>query len=165
MERTGGKPDALGASRHGRIVDRLHIDGKLVKQGIGEGLAAHRIADRDRNDVRGTKHDGESAPCKLALQELRMLLLKLTFLVAAPEMAHAGDGAGNDGRGERSRENKTRRVRTDGIDDHAVGGNISADQSNSLGKGALDDIHIVEEAVSLGNSATGWTVHADGMNF
>ena len=44
MQRRRGEAQALGASRHGGVVDRLDIDAKPQKQLVGYGLATLGVA-------------------------------------------------------------------------------------------------------------------------
>src|SRR6516162_11777158 len=53
MQRARGQAQALGAARHGRVVDRLHIDTMALQQLVGGGLAENGVADQHRHDVAG----------------------------------------------------------------------------------------------------------------
>src|ERR1700689_5819536 len=50
------QPQALGAFRHRRIIDRLDVDAVLGEEKIACFLAALGIADEDRHDMRGARH-------------------------------------------------------------------------------------------------------------
>ena len=52
----GRDAQALGAARHGRVVDRLHVDGEALEQRVGDALGQHRIADQQRHDVARVVH-------------------------------------------------------------------------------------------------------------
>src|SRR5215471_4527094 len=49
VQRRGCQAQPLGAARHGRVVDRLHIDLELVDQPIADVPAQYRVADDDRD--------------------------------------------------------------------------------------------------------------------
>ena len=47
----GRQAQPLRAARHGRVVDRLHIDLELVEQPIADVSAQYRVSDDDRDDM------------------------------------------------------------------------------------------------------------------
>ena len=47
----GRDAQALGAARHGRVVDRLDVDAVLLEQQVGRRLAGLGVADHHRHDV------------------------------------------------------------------------------------------------------------------
>src|SRR5438034_2419412 len=91
MKRPWRQPDPLQAARHGRIVDRLHIDLELGEKPVGKALAQERIADDDRHHMAWRYRDRKTHAGKLALEECRMLLLQGAFLRAHLQMADAGN--------------------------------------------------------------------------
>ena len=53
VERRWGYAQALGAARHGGVINRLHIDVVPIEQQIANVLALHRIANHHRHDMAG----------------------------------------------------------------------------------------------------------------
>ena len=74
VHRRRRQPDALGAARHGRIVNRLHVDRVAVEQRVRHRFAVHRIADRHRNDVARVGNERQAGIGKAPLERLRALV-------------------------------------------------------------------------------------------
>ena len=47
MKRPRRQPDPLRAARHGRIIDRLHIDLELGEKPVGKALAEERNGEQE----------------------------------------------------------------------------------------------------------------------
>src|SRR6266481_421139 len=53
VQRRRSNAQSLGTARHGRVVDRLHVDAELFEQPVADLSAQHRVADHDRHDMAG----------------------------------------------------------------------------------------------------------------
>ena len=60
MTQSRGDAQTLGSDRDGRIVDRLDVDAVPVQQEVACRLAAVRITDHERNDVRWVVEDRQA---------------------------------------------------------------------------------------------------------
>ena len=71
-------PQALRATRHGRIFDRLHIDGEAIEQASVMRLV---VPDRDeqRYDMARVVHDRQARHLEPAFQRMRPLLMPLAL--------------------------------------------------------------------------------------
>ena len=79
-------------------------------------------------------------------------------------MADTGHRAGRDRRGQRRGENEGGGVRTHGIDDRSLCGDIAAKRSKSLGERSFDDVDLVHDAIALGDAAAMRAVETDRMH-
>ena len=165
MERTGGQPNALGTTGHGRKIDRLHVDIELGKEAIGQFFAENRITHDDRDNVAGAVGDWQLQSLELALEEQAVLLLQSAFAAALLEVTHARKRSGSDDRGKRGGEDETRRIGADRVDDGSRCRDIAAHQAIGFGQGAFDNVDFIERIIALGNAAATPAIHADGMYF
>src|SRR4051812_3215251 len=82
MERRWCDAQTLGATRHGRIIDRLHIDAVITEQHIADLLAQDGISDHQRDDVARIYLMGQSSriqsPAKQSDDRLVFLALAMT---------------------------------------------------------------------------------------
>src|SRR5205085_715570 len=77
---------------------------------------------------------------KRFLGRLDRALLRQALVGRGLEQADRGGRRGRDRRWQRGGENEARRVRADGIDDRAAGGDVAAHRAEGLGQGSLDDV-------------------------
>ena len=88
----GGQAQALGAARHGRVVDRLHIDLELVEKAIGDVPAQYRVADHDRHDMARIVAMRDLSGIEPLAQQPDMLLQSAAFDGAGLQVTDAGQG-------------------------------------------------------------------------
>ncbi len=88
----------LSAARHGRVVDRLHLNAVALDQHIADLLAQDRVADHHRDDVAGIVQ--VSNPCLIEppAQPRDAILMPLSFRRARFQMTDAGKRASSDRR-------------------------------------------------------------------
>ena len=55
-------------------------------------------------------------------------------------------------------------MRTHGIDDRSLCGDIAAKRAKSLGERSFDDVDLVHDAIALGDAAAMWAVETDRMH-
>src|SRR6476620_3522041 len=72
--------------------------------------------------------------------------------------------AGNDGRCERSGEDEARRIRADGVAAGFACGDVAAHHAETLGKGAVNYVDTMHDAVPLGDAAAARAIKTDGVN-
>jgi hypothetical protein len=96
----GGQAQALGAARHGWVVDRLNVDPVALQQLVAGGLAEAGVADHDRDDVARRRHHRQPGLGQAALQCGGALLIVLAFDPALFQVAYRGERPG----GERGRQ-------------------------------------------------------------
>jgi hypothetical protein len=81
--------------------------------------------------------------------------------LARLEIAHACERAGGDHRRHRGREDEAGSEAPDAVDERGRARDVTADDSEPLGKGALDDGDPVERAIVLGDPPSARSVEAD----
>ena len=86
VDRRGGEAQPLGAARHGREVDRLHVDPVTVQQHVAQLLGVNRIADDDRHDMAAVVDDRQAHAFEAELERLGLFLVLLPQLDAALEV-------------------------------------------------------------------------------
>jgi len=80
----------LGALGDGRIVDRLDVDRMPLEQEIARALAALRITDKHRYDVRIILHDRQAGGCEHRLCATGAVLMALALPIEGLEVADRG---------------------------------------------------------------------------
>src|SRR5690348_1650557 len=148
---------------HGREIDRLNIDGVAVVQVVGSLLAEARITDEHGHDMARRGHNREIGLLEAALQQSRTVLVPLAQLLRSLDVADAGDRAGADRGRQGGGEDEARSVATKEIDHRRRARDIAADEAESLGERALDDIDALADPVALGNAAAMRAIEPDRM--
>ena len=139
MEWRRRKPKTLGATCHGRIIDRLHVDSVLVQKDIGSLFALGRIADQHRNDMRNRRHHRDSGFGETAFQGLGTFLVRVTEFVVFLQLTNAGKRRGGNPRRHGGRKDEAVAIRPDEVAKRCGPGDVAADDAKRLGQGALDD--------------------------
>ncbi len=95
---------ALGAARHGRIVDRLDIDVVFGQKPVADALAGHRVSHHHRHDVAEIVHHRDSGPGQPAanLDDIGLMLeaLRRAVLQVTDRGCGTGSHEGRQGGGE-----------------------------------------------------------------
>jgi hypothetical protein len=79
VERRRRDPQALGAARHRRVVDRLDVDGVVLQQAVGRHLAQLGVADHHRHDVGLGLQDRQARRAQGQLGGRRLALVRLAL--------------------------------------------------------------------------------------
>src|SRR5580693_10591984 len=94
------------------------------------------------------------------------LMLRAEFVaLSLLQEAYRGGRGGGERRRQRRGENEGGRVRAHGIDDRRLGGDIAAERSKSLGESPFNDVDLVHDAVSFGDTSATRTVQTNRMHF
>ena len=88
----GRQAEPLGAARHGRVVDRLHIDLELVEEPIGDVPAQYWVANHDRDDMARIVEVRDLGGIEPAAQQPDILVQPVAFEGAALQVTDAGKG-------------------------------------------------------------------------
>src|SRR6202022_98600 len=94
MERSWGQPQAFGAARHGREIDRLDVNPVAVQERVGGGCAQPWIADHDRDDMTGRGHYRQAGLGQAPLQRRRALLVDSALDLAFLQMPYGSERTG-----------------------------------------------------------------------
>ena len=97
MERRGREPQAFRATRHGWVIDRLHIDAMNLEQSVRDLLAQSCITDHDWNDVARAErfwfNDRQARLEQCVFQISHRVFLQITLEVGSHQMRDAGANA------------------------------------------------------------------------
>src|SRR5690606_38102311 len=145
---------AFGTARNGREIDRLHIDAIFGEEYVADLFRAHRIADHQRNDVRGRIHYGQARISKALLEESSRCLLSVALHARLLEVAHACKHASDEHRPQTGGENEAGRVAANDVDDILVSRDIAAHDAECLAERSLDDVDAVRGLVAIGSAAS-----------
>lgn len=165
MQRRRGDAQAFGLARHGRVVDRLHIDVVAVEQEIGDPLALGGIANHDRHDMARVRHMRNARLIERRTQFLYPVLMAHALERACLQVLDRGDRTGSQRRRQRGGEDEARSIGADEIAKRRGGRDIAAHHAKSLAERAFDDRHAIHQAFAFGNAAAARAVHADGVHF
>src|SRR3546814_20339808 len=91
-------------------------------------------------------------------------LLRFALDARLLEVPHAGEHARDEYWRQAGREDETRRIAADHVDDVPVGSDIAAHHAERLTQRALDDVDAVRRLVAVGDAAAARAVHPDGMD-
>jgi hypothetical protein len=75
VQRRWRQPQAFGAARHGRVIDRLHVDAVAMQELVGGELAHAGVAHHDWDDVARRGHYRQASFGQPALQRRDALLV------------------------------------------------------------------------------------------
>ena len=162
--RPGGEAQALGAARHGRVVDRRGVHAVLADQAHRHCGGLRGVADHQRDDVAGAVHHRQAGRLEFLLQRLGAVEQKRAAGVVGLQDAHRGERGGDGGRRQSGGENEAGGERTDIVADLEIGGDVAAMAAIGLGQRALDDGDAVRHAVTLRDAAAMRAIHADRMH-
>ena len=165
VQRRGRDAQALGAARHGRVVDRLDVDAVPLEQQVARRLAAHRVADQHRHDVRRAAASPAARPRPAApLQRRRPLLLARRAAPRPPgraASAHRWPAPPPTTAGGREvvKMKPGAWLRTASTS-AADAGDVAAHAAERLAERPLDHVDLGHDAVALGDAAPCGAVHA-----
>jgi len=137
------------AARHCRIVDRLDIDGVAAQQVFANVPTYAGVADQERNDMAGRRHDRETCLCKQTFQAHHALLMPHADCRGALDNLDAGTCSGGYGGRQGCGEDEARRETAQKVDQFSRTGDIAAHESEGLGQCSLDCSQAMREAVTL----------------
>lgn len=163
------------------IRETLTIDAMLVEERVRGSLSERSVSDKDGNDVRSTRNDGDASLLENVLdgsgvEHLKPSVAKELLLVRDRRLS-----ARDDGRRKRGREDEAGRVRSDEIDEVGRTGNVSSDSTVRFAERAGDDVDTVHDRTGnrvgrvasgkvsgvvevLSNTSASRTVHANSVN-
>ena len=164
VQRRRGEPQAFGAPRNRREVDRLDVDAVPGYQFVARLLAGERITHQHGHDMGLRRHHRNAGFGQTPFEGRRPLLVAFADLVVGLEVTHAGERARGDRRRHRRRENEAGSVGADEIAHRRGAGNVAADHAERLGQRSLDHADAVHLAVAFGDTGAARPVHADRMD-
>ena len=135
-----------------------------VQQRIGHRLAAHRVADQQRDNVAWRRHYRQTGGNEPELYRCRTLMQPVSLGLAGLQVADCCGGAGYQRRRQGGRKNEAGGVAAYVIDKGGRAGDLAAHDTERLGKSALDHGRSAQYAIPLGDAGAARPVKPDRMH-
>ncbi|MPL74811.1 hypothetical protein SDC9_20630 [bioreactor metagenome] len=166
VHRRGGEAQPLGAARHGREIDRLHVDAEFLEQHVRQRLGVLGIADHHRHDMAAMVDDRHAERFQPHLQDLGMQLLLVAQRLPGRglEEGDRGGGARGDHRRQRGGEDEARRIGAQRVHHLRRARDIAAEDAKGLTERAVEDVDAAHLAQLLGDAGAARAIHADRVH-
>ena len=164
MARCWRDAQTLRALWHGWIIDGLDINIVLFQEPVAGGLAKHRVANHQWNDVCARGHHWKAGCAEELFGCSNGPLLALAFGIGHFEMADGCRCCSCNRWRKRGCENERWRIRAYGVDHARCAGDVAAKCAKRFGERALNNVNAIQKPFLLGNAAAAGAVHADGVH-